>query len=182
MCGGGKSAPPAAPVDTYKGPPGPGQNIGGVPLGEPDYRKQAEALLSVGQTYGQLASGIAGALSSMQPRTMSVAPPPAPRSAFNGGIGEYLAARGTQPFTGPTPAMMAIESFEAAYDPRTSAIQLLQAYEPGIEARPLSYYTPQSLEQADYVADPFAGMSGGFGLGRSQDDDFRFRSSLYQGR
>lgn len=157
MCGGGSSAPPPMPqVDQYKGPPGPGRNIGGVPLGLPNYQDQAKALMSVGETYGQLASGLAGILSQQMPRTMSVATPPAPTSAFSGGIGEYLAARGTQPFYGRTPAMQAIESYEMAYDPRTSATQLLEAYDPVTEARPLSYYTPESLENVDFKQpDPF---------------------------
>jgi len=140
MCGGGGGS---APVDTYKGPPGPGSGIAGVPVGFGDYQGAANALLSTGQTYGQLAANVA--------RTLQQAPaftaPPAPQSAFDSGIGQYIASGGATPPMGQSPAMSAIGQVEADYDPRTAATEMLQSYEPGYEARPLSYYTPNAMSQ-----------------------------------
>jgi len=140
MCGGGGGS--SAPVDTYRGPPGPGTGIGGVPVGYGNYQDAAKALMSTGQTYGQLASLAAQNMQAQAP----MAPPPAPQSAFDGGIGQYLAAGGASPAMGPSPAMSAIGQYEAAYDPRTSAMEMLESYEPAVEARPLSYYTPSAME------------------------------------
>lgn len=172
MCGGGGSSAPA-PVDTYRGPPGPGENIGNVPLGQPNYQQQAESLLSMGQTYGQLASGIVSQLQQQQP----MAAPPAPQSAFDGGIGQYIAGQASRP-VGPSPAMQGLTAFESTYDPRTSALEMLQGYE-GTEAQPMSFYTPQSIssmgkppEPDDEEDDPlrrvlnrFDGGTGGGGAG-----------------
>ena len=153
MCGGGGSPAPAPPVDTYRGPPGPGMDIGNVPLGQPNYQQQAQSLLSIGQTYGQMASGIAGMLDAQRRQTEAqfMAPPPAPASAFDSGIGQYIGQRAARPM-GQSAPMAAIESFEAAYDPRSSAIQILESYEPGTEARPLSYYTPESMAAMEEAA------------------------------
>lgn len=154
MCGGGGGntvetvrAPEmsgAKESDTYRGPPGPGSDIGQVlmPAGGGNYKQTAQALLSTGQTYGQLASGLAGLLSNTQQQGM--APPPAPQSAFNGGVGQYLAQMGSQPI-GQSPAMSVVEAFEGVYDPRSSATDMLMSYEPAYPAKPLSYYTPHSM-------------------------------------
>lgn len=158
MCGGGGGGG-AAPIDTYKGPPGPGSGIAGVPIGFGDYQGAANALLSTGQTYGQLAANVARTL--QQSPTFTA--PPAPQSAFDSGIGQYIAAGGATPPMGQSPAMSAIGQYEAAYDPRTEATEMLQSYEPGYEARPLSYYTPNAMEQLanppeDTTPSPFGGM------------------------
>lgn len=142
MCGGGGSD--SAPVDTYKGPPGPGAGIAGVPLGYGDYKGAAEALLSTGQTYGQLAANVASAL-QRQPSTLPM--PPAPQSAFDSGLGRYIAGGGATPPGVQSPALSAIGQMEAAYDPRTAATEMLASYEPSYEARPLSYYTPNAMAQ-----------------------------------
>ena len=142
MCGGGGGGGGGA-VDTYKGPPGPGAGIAGVPIGFGDYKDAARALLSTGQTYGQLAANVAKNMQQFPTFTA----PPAPQSAFDSGIGQYIAAGGATPYGGQSPAMSAIGQLEAAYDPRTAATEMLQAYEPGYEARPLSYYTPNAMEQ-----------------------------------
>jgi hypothetical protein len=142
MCGGGGGGGGDA-VDTYKGPPGPGAGIAGVPIGFGDYKDAARALLSTGQTYGQMAASAAQAL--QQAPTFTA--PPAPQSAFASGLGQYIAAGGATPYGGQSPAMSAIGQLEAAYDPRTAATEMLQSYEPGYEARPLSYYTPNAMEQ-----------------------------------
>lgn len=139
MCGGGGSS---APIDTFDGQPGPGTGIGGIPIGYGNYQDAAKALMSAGKTYGQMASLAAQNMPAQAPMSA----PPAPMSAFNGGIGQYLAAGGASPAMGPSPAMSAIGQYEAAYDPRTSAIGMLESYEPAFEARPLSYYTPGAME------------------------------------
>lgn len=151
MCGGGNTTeyiqakPMSTPeADTYKGPPGPGTNIAGVPIpgGGENYQRAAQSLLSTGQSYGQLASGLASMLGSRPP----MAPPPAPQSAFSGGVGQYLGSLGAQP-TAMSPAMAGVGAMESFYDPRTSAIGTLGAYEPAFEAQPLTYYTPNSMER-----------------------------------
>jgi len=144
MCGGGGSS--SSNPDTYQGTPGPGMNIGNVPLGQPNYQQQAQSLLSLGQTYGQMASGIASQLQRQQ----AMAPPPAPQSAFDGGIGQYLANQAARPM-GMSPAMQGLTTMEAAYDPRTSALEMLQGYQ-RTEAQPLSFYTPQSMAMMGQAA------------------------------
>jgi len=155
MCGGGGDttevvrAPEmsgAKESDTYRGPPGPGSDIGQVvmPAGGENYKQAAQALLSTGQTYGQLASGLAGLLNNTQQPSM--VPPPAPQSAFDGGVGQYLAQMGSQPM-GQSPAMSAVEALEGVYDPRSAATDMLMSYEPAYPAQPLSYYTPHSMER-----------------------------------
>jgi len=139
MCGGGGSS---APIDTYRGPPGPGTGIGTIPIGYGNYQDAAKALMSTGKTYGQLASLAAQNMQGQAP----MAAPPAPQSAFDGGIGQYLAAGGASPAMGQSPATSAIGQLEAEYDPRTSAMEMLESYEPAFEARPLSYYTPGAIE------------------------------------
>ena len=156
MCGGGSSteyisAPQPAQAketDTYRGPPGPGSAIGQVmmPSGGENYQQAAQALLSTGQTYGQLASGLAGLLNNAQQPAMT--PPPAPQSAFDGGVGQYLAQMGSQPM-GQSPAMSAIEAIEGIYDPRSAATDMLMSYEPAYPAKPLSYYTPHSMARLE---------------------------------
>ena len=155
MCGGGGNTteyipapkqPSAKETDTYRGPPGPGSAIGQatMPAGGENYQRAAQALLSTGQTYGQLASGLAGILNNAQQPAMT--PPPAPQSAFDGGVGQYLAQTGSQPM-GQSPAMSAIEAIEGVYDPRSAATDMLMSYEPAYPAKPLSYYTPHSMER-----------------------------------
>jgi hypothetical protein len=117
-------------------------------LGEPNYQQQAQSLLSLGQTYGQMASGIASQLQQQQP----MAAPPAPQSAFDGGIGQFIASQAARPI-GPSPAMQGLTAMEAAYDPRSSAIEMLQNYQ-GQEAMPLSFYTPQSIESMGQPRSP----------------------------
>jgi len=153
MCGGGGSS---APIDTYRGPPGPGTGIGTIPIGYGNYQDAAKALLSTGKTYGQLASLAAQNMQGQAP----MAAPPAPQSAFDGGIGQYLAAGGASPAMGQSPATSAIGQLEAEYDPRTSAMEMLESYEPAFEARPLSYYTPSAMEALEK-----ANEEAGFGAG-----------------
>lgn len=141
MCGGGGSS--SAQIDTVDSQPGPGAGIGSVPIGYGNYQDAAKALMSAGKTYGQMASLAAQNMPAQAPMSA----PPAPMSAFNGGIGQYLAAGGASPAMGQSPAMSAIGQYEAAYDPRTSAMEMLESYEPAFEARPLSYYTPNAMAQ-----------------------------------
>jgi len=145
-------------------------DIGNVPIGRPNYQEQAQSLLSIGQTYGQMASGIAGMLDAQRRQTEAqfMAPPPAPASAFDSGIGQYIGQRAARPM-GQSAPMAAIESFEAAYDPRTSAVQFLDSYQSGTEARPLGDYTPESLaamEEAEREEDmSYDYDSSNFGVG-----------------
>jgi len=141
MCGGGSDSQ----TNTYQAPPGPGEGIAGVPIGSPNYQQAAQSLLSTGQSYGQMAA-LAAQNAPQQP---TMAAPPAPQSAFNGGIGQYLAGMGSRPM-GPSPAMAAVEAVERQYDPRTAATEMLQGYESGFEARPLSYYTPNAMANMDF--------------------------------
>ncbi len=158
MCGGGGDS---APVNTYQGPPGPGTGIAGVPIGVGNYQDAARSLLSVGQTYGQLAAQAANNVS----QSMLVAAPPAPQSAFQGGIGQYLAAGGASPAPGMSPEAMDIQALEAGYDPRTSATEMLEGYESALEPRPLSYYTPNAMENVNFEqpAEEEAVRTGGGG-------------------
>ena len=140
MCGGGGGISDL--VNTSDAPPGPGANIGNVPIGYGNYQDAAKALMSTGKTYGQMASLAAQNMQGQAP----MAAPPAPQSAFDGGIGQYLASGGASPAMGQSPATSAIGQLEAEYDPRTSAMEMLESYEPAFEARPLSYYTPSAME------------------------------------
>jgi len=132
MCGGG--------TDNYQG------------VGSPNYQSAAQSLLSTGKSYGQLAA-LAAQNAPQQP---VMAPPPAPQSAFNGGIGQYLGQMGAQPM-GPSPAMAAVQNIEQQYDPRTAATEMLLGYQSGFEARPLSYYTPDASGGPGASGDSFAG-------------------------
>lgn len=160
MCGGGSDSP----TNTYQAPPGPGEGIAGVPIGSPNYQQAAQSLLSTGQSYGQLAALAA----QNAPQQQMMAAPPAPQSAFNGGIGQYLAGMGSRPM-GPSPALAAVEAAERQYDPRTAATEMLQGYESGFEAQPLSYYTPNAMENVDFQSTAAkagsAARSGGGGGG-----------------
>lgn len=157
MCGGGSNQP----TETYVSPPGPGEGIGGIPIGQPDYKSAAQALLSTGKSYGQMAALAA----QNAPQMPAMGPPPAPTSAFNGGIGQYLAQRGAQPI-GPSPALSAIQGFETQFDPRTAATDMLMNYDPSYEARPLSFYTPNAMANVNFDTSPEpepAPMSSGGG-------------------
>jgi hypothetical protein len=110
---------------------------------KPNYQDAARSLLSAGQTYGQLAAQAADNVSR------SMAPPPAPQSAFDSGIGQYLGGGGATPAFSPSPSMAEIQGLEAGYDPRTSATEMLEGYESALEPRPLSYYTPNAMEQME---------------------------------
>lgn len=145
MCGGGSSGI----TETYVSPPGPGEGIAGVPIGQPDYKSAAQALLSTGKSYGQMATLAA----RNAPQMPVMGPPPAPTSAFNGGIGQYLAQRGAQPM-GPSPAMSAVQGYETQFDPRTAATEMLMNYDPSYEARPLSFYTPNAMANVNFDTSP----------------------------
>jgi len=154
MCGGGGDT--GSSTDNYQLPPGPGEGIAGQLIGSPNYQSAAQSLLSTGKSYGQLAALAA----QNAPQQTVMAPPPAPQSAFNGGIGQYLGQMGAQPM-GPSPAMAAVQGIEQQYDPRTAATEMLLGYESGFEARPLSYYTPNAMEAASSqsTAEPDASAS-----------------------
>lgn len=154
MCGGGSGSS----TSQYQGPPGPGTGIGSVLIGQPDYRSAAKSLLSTGQTYGRMAA-LAAQNAPQQP---AMEAPPAPQSAFNGGIGQYLAQQGSRSM-GPSPAMAEIQGLERRYDPSGAAAEMLQGYQPVMEARPLSYYTPNAMANAEFqsTAAPAASSGGG---------------------
>jgi len=109
------------------------------------YQPAAQSILSTAQNYGQMAA-LAAQNAPQQP---AMAAPPAPQSAFNGGIGQYLAGMGAQPM-GPSPAMSAVESFERQYTPQMAAADMLMSYQPGYEAQPLSYYTPNAMADSGF--------------------------------
>jgi hypothetical protein len=165
MCGGGSSG---SSTPQYQGPPGPGEGIGNVLIGQPDYQSAAQSLLSTGKTYGQMAA--LAAQNAPQPQAMAA--PPAPQSAFNGGIGQYLAQQGSRPM-GPSPALAAVQGLETQFDPRTAATEMLQGYEPVMEARPLSDYTPNAMANVNFEGGGSSGYTGlrdmfdGGGPGRS---------------
>jgi len=161
MCPGGGSSGSSTPQ--YQGPPGPGEGIGNVLIGQPDYQSAAQSLLSTGKTYGQMAALAA----QNAPPPQAMAAPPAPQSAFNGGIGQYLAQQGSRPM-GPSPALAAVQGLETQFDPRTAATEMLQGYEPVMEARPLSDYTPNAMANVSFdrsVEEEVARAIGGGGGG-----------------
>lgn len=157
MCGGGSSG---SSTPQCQGPPGPGEGIGNVLIGQPDYQSAAQSLLSTGKTYGQMA-----ALAAQNAPPQAMAAPPAPQSAFNGGIGQYLAQQGSRSM-GPSPALAAVQGLETQFDPRTAATEMLQGYEPVMEARPLSDYTPNAMENVGYGG-PDRDAGGGGAASRS---------------
>ena len=163
MCGGGSSG---SSTPQYQGPPGPGEGIGNVLIGQPDYQSAAQSLLSTGKTYGQMAALAA----QNAPPPQAMAAPPAPQSAFNGGIGQYLAQQGSRPM-GPSPALAAVQGLETQFDPRTAATEMLQGYEPVMEARPLSDYTPNAMANVNFdrrAEEEAARSIGGGGGGGSR--------------
>lgn len=103
------------------------------------------------------------------PQQQGMAAPPAPQSAFNGGIGQYLAQQGSRPM-GPSPALAAVQGMETQFDPRTAATEMLQGYEPVMEARPLSDYTPNAMENVNFDrrAEEEAVRTGGGGGGSNR--------------